>query len=916
MRDSLRRIRSGTPASFDNERVLDQRFLGIDENISKRFADFDDDISKRFADSNLNWERRITDSEMRQTSLITASEQRQESRVNTITTATGSLESWRQESEGEFDDLKLKMTKLTKYYDRSVLDNPRASLGVISFGPSSVEQTAAPTSAGVSAARPSGHGASLTTRVDGVEGNFSPTHSPANGMNTIPHTPLPVNHVHEFHSHTMIAADHNSTSHRLSKFNFPTYDGDTTKLWITQAEDYFDMYGVPSYLWVKVAGMHFNGAAKRWIQSLDRPSHQIPWTEFCSLLLERFARNQHGTLIRQMFHISQTTTVVDYVDRFSTLIDQLKAYTKNPDMHTYITRFVDGLRTDIRSVVALQCPNDLDTAYSLALLQEEVSALVTKNEYPRVGNTPGFKTNFRHAHPLPRPPQADKPAEPPAAQAVTTPTTTDKLSELRQYRRAQGLCDRCAEKWFRGHKCPPQIQLHVMQELWDAFELDEIEQSPDEPSEQLLLALSHDAHKGLAGSRTIQFQGCVHGIPVVVLVDSGSSASFLAAAIASKLPHLPRSPLQANVKIANGHLMQCTSALLQCQFSLYGHSFQHDLRILPLDSYDLILGMDWLELYSPMHVHWPAKWISLSYAGTSIVLHGLTVRTTVDMVFQLVTSDYPESSGSDSPLPPDIEALLAEFPAVFSTPSGLPPARPCDHIIPLVNGATPVNIRAYRYPPTLKDEIERQVRDLLDKGFIQPSSSPFSSPVLLVRKKDGSWRFCVDYRYLNAMTIKLVYPIPIFDQLVDELGSASWFSILDLHSGYHQIRLQSGEEFKTAFSTHAGHYEFTVVPFGLSGAPGTFQGAMNSTLASLLRKSVVVFFDDILIFSNSYEEHLQHLHAVLSLLAKDQCQWGPATNDPMGIYSIMVPIWSEIRTHGYTNGANLSPIGYAGMGMF
>lgn len=120
------------------------------------------------------------------------------------------------------------------------------------------------------------------------------------------------------------------------------------------------------------------------------------------------------------------------------------------------------------------------------------------------------------------------------------------------------------------------------------------------------------------------------------------------------------------------------------------------------------------------------------------------------------------------------------------------------------------------------------------------------------------------------MTVKSVYPIPIFDQLVDELGSAAWFSILDLHSGYHQIRLQPSEEFKTAFSTHTGHFEFTVVPFGATGAPATFQGAMNSTLAPVLRRCALVFFDDILIYSSSYEDHLQHLHEVLSLLAKDK----------------------------------------------
>jgi hypothetical protein len=326
----------------------------------------------------------------------------------------------------------------------------------------------------------------------------------------------------------------------------------------------------------------------------------------------------------------------------------------------------------------------------------------------------------------------------------------------------------------------------------------------------------------------------------------------------------------ASVKIANGQLLHCIEVIPACKFIIEGHKFQHDLKILHLDSYDLVLGMDWLEQYSPMSIHWGSKWISFPYSGTTIVLQGLTSPPSTNLVFQLLTTDSPEPSDSTASLPAEIEALLQEFPGVFTTPSSLPPERSCDHAIPLVSGASPVNIRAYRYPPTLKDEIERQVRDMLDNGFIQPSSSPFSSPVLLVWKKDGSWRFCVDYRYLNAMTVKFVYPIPVFDQLVNELGQAQWFLIPDLHSGYHQIRLQVGEEFKTAFSTHVGHYEFTVVPFGLSGAPGTFQGAMNTTLAPLLRKCVVVFFDDILIYSRTYEEHIAHLRDVLTLLAQDK----------------------------------------------
>ena len=135
----------------------------------------------------------------------------------------------------------------------------------------------------------------------------------------------------------------------------------------------------------------------------------------------------------------------------------------------------------------------------------------------------------------------------------------------------------------------------------------------------------------------------------------------------------------------------------------------------------------------------------------------------------------------------------------------MPPKRVFDHQIDLLLGTKPVNIKPYRYSPTQKDEIERQITEMLKNGVIQPSTSPFASPVLLVKKKDGSWCFCIDYKHLNAITIKNKYPLPIVDELLDELHGAKWFTKLDLRSGYHQIRLIEADEFKTAFRTHHGH---------------------------------------------------------------------------------------------------------------
>jgi hypothetical protein len=150
---------------------------------------------------------------------------------------------------------------------------------------------------------------------------------------------------------------------------------------------------------------------------------------------------------------------------------------------------------------------------------------------------------------------------------------------------------------------------------------------------------------------------------------------------------------------------------------------------------------------------------------------------------------------------------------------------------------------------------------LLVQGVIVHSNSAFGSPVLLVKKEENAWCLVVDYRQLNALTVKGKYPLPVIDELLDELAGAQWFSKLDLKAGYHQIRLAPGEEYKTAFQTHNGQYEFRVMAFGLTSAPATFQHAMNDTLASVLRKFAVVFFDDILVYSATYQEH----HSILLL---------------------------------------------------
>ncbi|WVZ90589.1 hypothetical protein U9M48_036876 [Paspalum notatum var. saurae] len=388
-------------------------------------------------------------------------------------------------------------------------------------------------------------------------------------------------------------------------------------------------------------------------------------------------------------------------------------------------------------------------------------------------------------------------------------------------------------------------------------------------SQRLTRTLSIDAIGGSISGHSFCLQGDIQHLLVVILVDSGSSHTLLSSTLASRLVGVQSVPSELEVQVANGQILQCTAQLPQLPWSVQGCQFQTDVKVLTLSSYDMILGLDWLSSFSPMRVHWHHKWMSIPYHGSNVLLLGDNAVLPKDSLLHIYSVDTQDNQQPVSPLLPAVQLLLDEFSEVFAVPNTLPPPRSCDHRIPLIPGAAPVNIRPYRLAPALKNEVEMQVKEMLDNGFIQKSSSPFSSSVLLVKKKDNTWCFCVDYRQLNAITVKGKYPVPIIDELLDELVHAKWFSKLDLRSGFHQVRLSPGEEYKTAFQTHMGHYEFCVMPFGLTGAPGTFQDAMNSTLAPYLRQFVLVFFDDILIYSPSLEDHLHHLRLVFELLAQD-----------------------------------------------
>jgi hypothetical protein len=215
--------------------------------------------------------------------------------------------------------------------------------------------------------------------------------------------------------------------------------------------------------------------------------------------------------------------------------------------------------------------------------------------------------------------------------------------------------------------------------------------------------------------------------------------------------------------------------------------------------------------------------------------------------------------------------VVRDFPDVFPEElPGMPPDREVEFVIDLLPGTAPISKRPYRMAVEELKELKKQLTELQEAGFIRPSSSPWGAPVLFVQKKDGSQRMCVDYRSLNDVTVKNKYPLPRIEDLFDQMRGARVFSKIDLRSGYHQMRIRPSDIPKTAFSTRYGLYEFTVMSFGLTNAPAYFMNLMNKVFMEYLDRFVVVFIDDILIYSKNESDHEQHLRLVLQKLRDNQ----------------------------------------------
>eukprot|EP00253_Pinus_taeda_P029589 PITA_29589 len=402
-------------------------------------------------------------------------------------------------------------------------------------------------------------------------------------------------------------------------------------------------------------------------------------------------------------------------------------------------------------------------------------------------------------------------------------------------KRANRLCYSCDSKYTKGHKCAEKKLFYI-----DCQEEEEKEQEmPKEEDilqeqsldkEEMNLTISCNALAGITTPQTIKIEGHIKKKKVIVLIDSGSTHNFIHCKIAKEFNCFLYLAPECQVMVASGGTINLSRKCHNIKLSMGEYVLNSAMLSIPMGGVDVVLGVQWLQSLGTIAFKFQELFMKFYAEGNEVELRGIAGK-----LGKIISSN-------------SMTKLLKKE----------------------QRGSVPPNIRLYKYPYSQKSEIERMVAEILEASVIQPSQSSFSTLVVLVHKKDGSWCMCPNYRELNKLTIEDKFLIPIIDELLDELHRSVYFTKLNLHSGYHQIRMKTEDILKIAFRTHEGHYEFLVMTFGLTHAPSTFQVLMSYIFKPFLRKFMLVFFNDILIYSKSWKDHVEHVDRVLQLLEEKQ----------------------------------------------
>ena len=659
--------------------------------------------------------------------------------------------------------------------------------------------------------------------------------------------------------------------------------------------------------------MHMIGKALQWHMNYLAEQFGIfpSWTNYIIALSGRFNGLFDDPLADLVALKQGTDSVPEYLEKFENARTRLSL----PEAHA-LSIFLTNMNPHLSLHVRQFGSTSLSDAARIASLHESSLAATPQRSYRAPFNPSQQQKNYGAPYKqqtplLPAPELPKHTTKPTFIPKSNTDRPARKFSyQEMQDRRAKGLCMFCDEAFTPGHQLKhKRSQIFVMEcedEDDDEDPLLENEKITDLTDEEAQAeptsVISVNALSGSTTFNCMRVIGKYGKRKLYIPVDPGSTHKFLDIKVAHELGCKLDASNPMSVAAANGNNMITKYKCNNFTWSVQGYSFTTEIRTLPLDCCELVLGVQWLSTLGPILWDFLNLIMEFNLNGLKHVLRGVTKsgcklikgaslnnlmlqqpqiallqirevdtsETTSPLVPESLFSHIsaPKSELSDDPL---LQSLISSYSDLFEEPMNLPPFREgFDHTIPLKADANPVNLRPYRYSSLQKDAIDELLKDMLQQGIIQCSNSPYASPIVLVKKKDGGWRLCVDYRGLNTQTVKDKYPIPLLEDLLDELGGAVYFSKLDLRAGFHQLRMSPNDVYKTAFKSHAGHYEYLVMPFGLSNAPCTFQSLMNHVFKDISRKFLLVFFDDILVYSPDWETHMIHLQEVFSILRQQQ----------------------------------------------